>query len=219
MDFRHTMRVAVIAVGGTLGGTAVADDGPRQDPRAFFDAVADRYRRLVTYEDKIDVVEIVTRDEGPPHRVETRLSCRIEDNRLHVDTSAGQVRSGAVDAPVARSPGMESLVLRYNLWIAPHMVLRFKENPLAEFRLGVPLGFTPTRAEPVTVDDRELIYLELKAAGPPDNAGADVTPAARFELWVNPDSMLLERIRGRQTLPDGAAYETTLDITPVASDP
>ena len=112
---------------------------------------------------------------------------------------------------------MESLVLRYNLWIAPHMVLHFKENPLAEFRLGVPQGFTPTRAEPVTMDDRELIYIELKAAAPPDNDSADATGAARFELWVNPGSMLIERIRGRQTLPDGAGYETTLEITPVAS--
>ncbi len=213
MDLRHTMMLAVIAV----GGAAVADQP--QDPRSFFDAVADRYRRLVTYEDTVDVIEIVTRDEGAPHRVQTRLSCRIENNRLYVDSAASQVRSGAVDAPLARSPGMESLVLRYNLWIAPHMVLHFKENPLAEFRLGVPQGFTPTRAEPVTVDDRELIYLELKAAGPPDNAGADVTPAARFELWVNPDSMLIERIRGRQTLPDGAGYETRMEIRTVLSDP
>jgi len=214
MDFRHTMLLAVIAV----GGAAVADDQP-QDPRAFFDAVVDRYRRLVTYEDRVDVVEIVTRDEGAPHRVETRLTCRIEDNRLHVASSASQVRSGAVDAPLARSPGMESLVLRYNLWIAPHMVLHFKENPLAEFRLGVPQGFTPTRAEPATIDGRTLIYLELMAAGPPDDASADVAPVARFELWVNPDSMLIERIKGRQTLPDGAGYETRMEITPVLNDP
>jgi hypothetical protein len=213
MDLRHTMMLAVIAV----GGAAVADQP--QDPRAFFDAVADRYRQLVTYEDTVDVIEIVTRDDGAPHRVQTRLSCRLENGRLYVDSAASQVRSGAVDAPLARSPGMASLVLRYNLWIAPHMVLHFKENPLAEFRLGVPQGFTPTRAEPVTVDDRELIYIELKAADPPDNDSADATEAARFELWVNPGSMLIERIRGRQTMPDGAAYETMLEITPLVSDP
>ena len=214
MELKHTMMLAVIAV----GGAAVADQP--QDPRAFFDAVADRYRQLVTYEDTVDVIEIVTRDEGVPHRVQTRLSCRLENSRLYVDSAASQVRSGAVDAPLARSPGMASLVLRYNLWIAPHMVLHFKENPLAEFRLGVPQGFTPTRAEPVTVDDRELIYIELKAADPPDEAGSDApVDVAQFELWVNPSSMLIERIRGRQTMPDGAAYETTLEITPLVSDP
>ena len=67
------------------------------------------------------------------------------------------------------------------------------------------------------MDDRELIYIELKAADPPGRENADAPPAARFELWVNPDTMLIERIRGRQTLPDGAAYETTLEITVVAS--
>jgi len=135
MDRKRTMLLAVIAVGGAAA--AVAGDPPR-DPRAFFDAVADRYRQLVTYQDTVDVVEIVTRDEGVPHRVGTRLSCRIDGNRLHVGSPASQVRNGVVDAPLARSAGMELLVLRYNLWIAPHMVLHFKENPLAEFRLGVP---------------------------------------------------------------------------------
>ena len=77
-------------------------------------------------------------------------------------------------------------------------------------RLGVPGGFVPAGAEPASWRDRQYILLELKAVDPADDA--------RYELWVNPDSMLIERITGRQTLPDGAHYQTTLTITPTRVD-
>ena len=33
-------------------------------------------------------------------------------------------------------------------------------------------------------------------------------------LWVEPETMLIERLQGEQTLPDGARYRVTLAITP-----
>ncbi len=210
MDVRHAMPVAVLAVlAVVVPAVAVRDAVP--DPGAVFDTLVDRYRRLVAYDDTVEVVEIVTRGEQRRHRVETRLACRIENDRLRIDSPGRQVRSGVgLGGPVRRSAAVESLVLRYNLWLAPHMVLRFKENPLAEFRLGVPGGFVPASAEPASWRDRQYILLELKAVDPADDA--------RYELWVNPDSMLIERITGRQTLPDGAHYQTTLTITPTRVD-
>ena len=65
--------------------------------------------------------------------------------------------------------------------------------------------------------DRQLIKVRLKAA-PVQDAGADVAKAAQYDLWVNPDSMLIERVTGHQTLPDGADYRVTMDITPIRAD-
>ena len=217
MDVRHAIPVAVLAMLAVLmfAAPAIAQDSAVSDavadPVAVFDTLVDRYRGLDAYEDTVEVVEIVTRGEQRRHRVETRLVCRIENDRLRIDSPGGQVRSGVgLGGPVRRSAAVESLVLRYNLWIAPHMVLRFKENPLAEFRLGVPGGFVPASAEAASWRDRQYILLVLKAA-------ADAADA-RYELWVNPDSMLIERITGRQTLPDGADFQTTLTITPKQVD-
>ncbi len=217
MDVRHAIPVAVLAVLAMVTSPvpAVAQDVAApdavSDPAAVFDTVVDRYRRLVAYEDTVEVVEIVSRGEQRRHRVETRLACRIENDRLRIDSPGRQVRSGVgLGGPVSRSAAVESLVLRYNLWIAPHMVLRFKENPLAEFRLGVPGGFVPAAAEWASWRDRPYILLELRAVDPANDA--------RYQLWVNPDSMLIERITGRQTLPDGAHYQTTLSITPIRFD-
>ncbi len=213
MERRHAIPVAALAMSAmiAMAGPAIAQDvtvpDAVADPGAVFDTLVDRYRRLDAYEDTVEVVEIITRGEQRRHRVETRLRCRIENDRLHVDSPGGQVRRGVgLGGPVSRSAAVESLVLRYNLWIAPHMVLRFKENPLAEFRLGVPGGFVPASAKETSWRDRPYILLELKAA--------DDALDARYELWVNPDTMLIERITGRQTLPDGADYQTILSITP-----
>jgi hypothetical protein len=37
---------------------------------------------------------------------------------------------------------------------------------------------------------------------------------ARFDLFINPETMLVERIDGEQQLPDGARCTTTMQITP-----
>lgn len=49
-------------------------------------------------------------------------------------------------------------------------------------------------------------------------AGSSEDYTARFDLLVNLQSMLIERIEGEQRLPDGAEYRTTLDITPILAE-
>jgi hypothetical protein len=186
------------------------------EPALFFGTLVDRYRTLSTYEDVVDLVETRTTADRPPLRVETRLSCRHEGDRLAVATPGSQVRSSVVDVPLESTPAMEVLVLRYNLWLAPHMALHFVDDPLKDLRLGVPEGFTPAETETVIVDERRLVRLELRSEDTPDAEGAEGT--ARFEFWVDPESMLIERVEGRQRLPDGADYRTTLEITPVDAD-
>jgi hypothetical protein len=80
----------------------------------------------------------------------------------------------------------------------------------------VPQGFAVAGAEAVTADQRHLVRVELRSAEPAAEAGAE--PAARFEFWVDPRSMLIERVEGRQRLPDGEDYRTTLEITPLRAD-
>jgi hypothetical protein len=70
-------------------------------------------------------------------------------------------------------------------------------------------GFTATGAESVTIDNKPMVHVELKSG---DGSSEDCQ--AKFDLFVNPDSMLIERIEGEQVLPDGANYSTTLQITP-----
>ena len=187
------------------------------EPALFFGTLVDRYRALSAYEDVVDVVETRTRSGKPPLRVETRIACRLEGDKLAVTTPGSQVRTSAgLDVRLETRPAMEALVLRYNLWLAPHMALHFVDDPLKDLRLGVPGGFTAAEAETVTVDQRRLVRLELRSVDTLEADGAEGT--ARFEFWVDPQSMLIERIEGRQRLPDGADYETVLQITPVRAD-
>ena len=186
----------------------------RADALAFFESLVDRYRALVAYEDVADVVQITTRPGEEPQRVETRIAATIQNGKLRVETPGSQMRDGiGLDVPLKTSPAMEAFVQKYNLWIAPHMALRFTDEPLEEFRLGVDEGFTPTKVETVTIDNKSMVHLQLTSG---DGLSEDYT--ARFDLYVNPESMLIERIEGEQRLPDGADYRTTLDITPIRAD-
>ncbi len=209
--------VAMVAALGA-GGAAVADEhaAPANavteiDPQAFFGRLIERYRRLETYLDTVDVVYVTAAVGREPHRVVSRISCRIADGRLRVQTAGSRVRGSiGLDVPIKGSPAMEALVLRYNLWLAPHMTLRFAEDPRKEFRLGVDEGFTPDSARFVTIAGRQMIHLHLRSA---DGPGEQVTAA--FDLIVDPDTMLIEQIDGEQRLPDGTSYRTSLRITPL----
>ncbi len=234
MDLRLAITIAVLGVAGVTGasppGGSLAEDGVAgramergpEHAGAIFDTLVERYRHLVDYEDTVAVVETVTRASQEPHRVETRLACRIENDRLRIDSPGAQVRGRVgLGPPIARSTAMEALALRYNLWMAPHLALRFKRDPLAEFRLGVPQGFIVAGVEQVLWRDRPLIKVRLEAAAVKDaetDAETDAAKTAQYELWVNPDSMLIERVTGHQTLPDGADYRITMDITPIRAD-
>ena len=186
----------------------------RADALAFFESLVDHYRALVAYEDVADVVQITTRPGEEPQRVETRIAATIQDGNLRVETPGSQMRDGiGLDVPLKTSPAMEAFVEKYNLWIAPHMALRFTDEPLQDFRLGVDEGFTPTFTETVIIDGRSLVHVQLRSG---DGLSEDYT--AKFDLYVDPDSMLIQRIEGEQRLPDGAEFSTTLEITPILAD-
>ncbi|MCP3902671.1 MAG: hypothetical protein GY715_03465 [Planctomycetes bacterium] len=183
----------------------------RIDPVCFFDQLVDRYRRLDKYEDVAEVLQVRQGIGERPRRVETRIGCAIVDGRLHVRTpSPGPWRASR---GLRRSRALDQAALRYDLWLAPHMALKYAEEPAKKFRDGVREGFTATEAEAVTIDSRPMVHLELTSG---DGTSADCT--AKFDLYVNPESMLVERITGQQRMPDGASYETMLTITPTRAE-
>jgi hypothetical protein len=189
------------------------------DARAMFDQVVSRYHGLAEYEDSANVEQVTTRQGEDPRRTQTTIACSIDSaGELHVRTPGSQVREGVaegvgVGGAIETSPPLAALQRRYHLWLAPHMSLRFAKDPLKEFRAGIDEGFTPVKAERVTIDDRELVKVELKSGD-----GLSENCRARFNLFINPESMLVVRVEGTQLLPDGAQYETTLQITPVRAE-
>ncbi len=188
---------------------------PRLDAHCFFDALVDRYRRLAVYKDTVRVLQVTTAgDGGRARRVETQIGCAVDNGRLFVQTPGSTLRRQlGLDLSPRTTPAMHEAVLKYNIWLAPHMALKFSPTPDRDFRSGVEDGFTATEARHVTVGDKPMVRLELESGD-----GRSVDPAARFDLYVNPDSMLVEQIVGQQRLPDGATYATTLDITPLEAE-
>jgi hypothetical protein len=180
------------------------------DAEAFFDGLIERYRHIQFYLDVVEAEYTTARDDEDPHRVSSRLVCRVEGDVLRVESAAAQVREGLGIDSLTRSPAVEALVLRYNLWLAPHMALKFSENPRRDFRLGVSAGFSAEKASVMGEDVPPRVRLELVERTPEES---EALPA-RFVLWVNLETMLVERIEGEQFLPDGARYTTTLRITP-----
>jgi hypothetical protein len=188
------------------------------DPRVFFEMLVARYRALGAYSDVTSIVQVTQRfGELPEHgqRIETRVLCDIAAGKLNVRTPASQIRHalGLVELPFDPPHAVQEAQLDYELWLLPHMTLRFADNPLEQFRAGVPEGFTATEAAPVTIDEKPMVHLELKSGD-----GMSDAYNARFDLYVDPDSMLIERIQGEQRLPDGGNLQTSLEITPLRAE-
>lgn len=182
------------------------------DPRKVFDEIVSRYRDLTVYEDSVVIEQVILREGQEPSRTETRVMCSISDaGSLSITTPGEQVREAiGIGGVLRRSPLMQDIDRRYGLWLAPHMTLRFAKDPLQQWREGVDEGFTPVKAERTKRDDRELLRVELRSGD-----GRSEAAHSTFEIFLNPESMLVVRVEGRQNLPDGSIHTTRLDITPL----
>ena len=176
------------------------------DAAAFFRTLVQRYRTLIHYVEETQVEEVVQdlAVDSPPIQTRTQVRVEIVNGQLNVE------RPGiADDAVQALVPQSESAT-EEDLWLLPHMKLRYSDDPLEEFRRGIEEGFVPEEANIVRVDDRQLVRLELRS-----NTGEEEPAKATFELFVDPKRMLVERIEGEQLLPGGLSYRTRLEIEPV----
>lgn len=199
--------------GGCMNEAALVADGsisPAIEPAALFEQLVKRYKGLHFYRDTARIVHITHRAGEETSRLETEIDCEVRDGGLKVETPTSQARSSiGLDLPVRKSAATEAMQRGYDLWLAPHMALKFADEPLKTFRSGVEEGFTPTEAEHVTIDNREMLHMELRSGD-----GLSESCTAKFNLFINPETMLVERIDGEQNLPDGGRCTTSMQITP-----
>jgi hypothetical protein len=189
---------------------SLADELRAEDARAFFDRLVERYRALSGYRDSAKLLQVTTRAGQVPQSVRTQLTCAVERDEMRVQTPAAQATGMlGLDALLEISPAARMLRQRYQLWLAPHMSLRFAEQPLREMRAGVEGELKPIVAEHVVVDEKALVHVQLQS----ERVGGEA-PAASVDLYVDPDSMLVQRVESQQRLADGTHCATTLEITP-----
>lgn len=181
---------------------------------SLFERLAARYRALEVYQDSMHVERTTFRDGEEVARESKEMACELVDGELTVATPAAQLAAAlGLDDVLHGGSLVDEVAQDYAVWLAPHMGLCFQSEPLSEFREGVEDGFTPVRTERVTEGQKQFVRVELRSG---DGLSAD--SQATFNLFVNPTSMLVERVEGRQRLPDGAVHETVMDITPVEFD-
>lgn len=182
----------------------------RIDPLRFCQDLIRRYQGLSDYRDTTKVVQVTQRRGEGPSRVESSINCQITAGKLKVQSPNSQMREATgLNLPLHSTQAMRDLQMKYDLWLAPHMAMKFADKPLKNLRAGVEEGFTATQAESVTINDKPMVHVELRSG---DGLSQDC--AAKFDLFVNAESMLIERIDGEQRLPDGASYVTSLEISP-----
>lgn len=201
-------RVAMLARSGEDKKPYAPD--AKLDPLVFFDELVERYQGLSEYRDTSQLLQITRRPGKEDQRMETRIQCEIREDELRVTTPSEQLRRDfGLEVPFKRTEAMKLMQRRYQLWLAPHMALRFSENPLKDLGEGVEEGFTPCVAERVVHNKRLMYHIELRSGD-----GLSGMSEAEYDLYVNPESMLIERVESIRHMPDGSDFITTLEITP-----
>lgn len=183
------------------------------DATEFFGKLVHRYRGLTLYQDSVRLAHRTTaesRDAGS--RSEQILATLISGSVL--DVSSSSVGAGASCDTRDASP-VSRLALARQLWTLPHLALRFADEPLRSMHGGDDCGsLVPKRVESVTINERQFLRLHLesqRAANATADARCDETTV---DFFVNPDSMLVERVEQSHELGEGMRYEATLEIVP-----
>lgn len=194
------------------GGTEISQRGEELNASAFFADLVTRYREMTGYVEDTEVEQETSDLEtgDPPVRTRTRIRAEITDGRLRVERPG--LLDDAVRTVVGESIGLEDgeSASESDLWLLPHMSLRFTDSVLQNFRAGVEQPFAPVEAELVNLNDRDLVRLELRSGD-----GFGIADGATFELFVDPDRMIIERVEGQQMLSSGLAFRTSLKIDPL----
>jgi hypothetical protein len=200
------------------------------DAETVFTLLVARYRRLETYSDQV-VVTWRTIDDAFPEAVDEvnmTMDCQATNEELTVQTSGGTFwRSLGVRVPFRATPETSRIADDVEYYLAPHMVLKFSDRPLEQLNAERGRSLEARQVTEVTINDRRLVQLDLKvrsqvsasATSVPSESGVASTvddTESTMSLFINPDSMLVERVNRREQLDDGRMQTTTLDITPTA---
>jgi hypothetical protein len=166
-------------------------DGSALDPACAADLLQQRYRGLRDHRERGQLVEEIDLGDGTVRRTETQVDCHVRDGRFSVSTTARRIRTffGRM-VPVRTGPGVDAASQEMDQWLVPHALLDRDANP----------SLDASAADTVRVADRDLIRLEFEGDGD------------RVELFVNPETVLVERARAERTLPDGGRWRGELDV-------
>jgi hypothetical protein len=207
------LMAAMLVTGGSLvadtpnvvvdlpGSESLIRDGSRTEALAFFQRLVERYRALHRYTEEAEV-EQVTDDpatDAPPIRTRAKVRAEVDDRELTVESSS------LLDAVSDTLRPSEDGATDAELWMLPHLRLKFDEKPMESFRPATRTPFRASEIDRVRVDDRELVRVELLS-------GETGAPDAKFSLYVDPDRMLVERVEGDEWLPGGLRHRTTVRI-------
>ncbi|MCA9296335.1 MAG: hypothetical protein KC983_07450 [Phycisphaerales bacterium] len=200
------------------------------DAETVFTMLVERYRRLEAYSDQV-VVTWRTIDDAFPEDVDEvnmTMDCQATNEKLTVQTSGGTFwRSLGIHVPFRATPETTRMANDVEYYLAPHMALKFSDRPLEQLNAERGRSLEARQLTEVTINDRRMVQLDLNVrtteSASPSPSGTDTpaaptgTPAAStMSLYINPDSMLVERVDRREQLDDGRTQTTTLDITPTA---
>lgn len=176
-----------------------------EDPIEFFERLVDRYRELRSCREEVRI-ETITEDpstDDPAIRSTVRVVAEIGDDRLEVRSS--ELVEEAIDLLGPDEAEGSSGATESDLRLLPHMRLRFSVDPLEGFGGSGSKTLRPSEMDTVLLDEREMVRVELRR-------GESGSPDASFKLFVDPESMLVERIEGEEWLPGGLHHQTTVRI-------
>lgn len=176
-----------------------------EDPIEFFERLVDRYRQIRTCREEVRI-ETVTEDpstDDPAVRSRVRVVAEIAEDRLEVRTS--ELVGEALDLLGPMESEGPTGATESDLRLLPHMRLRFSLDPLEGFGGSSSEALRPSEMDTVLLDDREMVRVELRR-------GESGSPDATFKLFVDPESMLVERIEGEEWLPGGLCHQTTVRV-------
>ena len=194
------------------------DETPPNEAGVFFERLIERYRRLSGYADTTSIVQILRHDGSEnEQRIETTIRSEVTEGQLRIETSTSSLTDVVTTLlPLRWSDRLHSLRQQYDFWLVPHLSLTIQDD--APFRRGETEGRTlmPQEVRSVTINERPLWQLLLVEQSETDDPELDgeSSGSARFEVYVDPASMLIERVDGQQQLADGTSSRTTAEIRP-----
>jgi len=187
----------------------------------FFVKLVDRYRNLALYRDSVKLAHRTVGTRPATDATDATYVARGETFEqamdCFVDGGMLAVRSSALDGngscDTRDSSPLARLALSQRLWTLPHLALGLTDEPLRSMQ-GDGCGvLVPTAVEHVTIDAKQFVRLHLES----EKQAAGTEPPCEqstVDLFINPASMLVERVEHSRAIAEGVRYEATLEITP-----
>ncbi len=222
---------ATLQAGGPPLERSTSPYPPSPEATRFFEQLVERYRAIIHYADSFLLEQVVGSADGDERSaVRTRVAARsrVDGERLEVATetdrlwdgvtgTGGDTDGAAVGRPTESiepaDRARRALRRERDLSLAPHLRLRFLDEPLREFQTSGDEAFRATGIASVRHADRDMVRIELRSGGDSPGDASSV-----IGLTVDPGSMLIRKVDGEEQWSDGRSRTTTISIEPDAAE-